>query len=175
VLTNIQVRGDGFELYDLEPAKVPDLFADRPLEIVGKWKGQPRGQIIITGTTANGPYETAFDVATASTNHPALRPLWARERARVLGDYAALNDSRAKTSLKDLGLKYGLLTEQTSFVAVDEQPQQLASNAVPVQQPLPLPQGVSQSAVGSAGSVPEPGAMSLLMFALTVLALHRRR
>lgn len=178
LLTRIEVRAEGFDLLELEPERVPDLFADRPLEIVGKWKGQPRGKITIAGTTANGPYETSFDVsaeAAKGLDHPALRPLWARERARVLGDYAALSDASAKEALKTLGLKYGLLTEQTSFVAVDDHPQAFAQASSTVHQPSPLPAGVSQNAVSSAGSVPEPGAMGLLLMVLSLMFLNRRR
>ena len=50
--------------------------------------------------------------------------------------------------------------------------------SVPVMQPLPIPQGVSQSAVsitGNAGSTPEPGVMSLLMLSLAALWMQRRR
>ncbi len=181
VLMDVRVRAEGFDIAELEPASIPVLFANRPLEIVGKWMGEPGGRIIVSGRTASGPYETAFDVAAEAargTSHPALRPLWARERARVLGDYAAIGDNNARGSLTELGLKYSLLTEQTSFVAIDQTPQTLASTATTVNQPQPLPQGVGNSAVGAtptAGAVPEPHAALLISFGLAVLALCRRR
>ena len=115
--------------------------------------------------------------------NPALRSYWARERVRELSDYAGLSareKNRTQAEVTALGLKYGLLTEYTSFLAVDERPQPelLAKAAVPVMQPLPIPQGVSQSAVsitGNAGSTPEPGVMSLLMLSLAALWMQRRR
>lgn len=178
LLTNIEIHAEGFEMAELEPAHVPDLFADRPLEITGKWKGKASGQIIIAGSTAQGRFETRFDVgaeAAKGRSHPALRPLWARERARVLGDYAALNDASATEELRKLGLKYGLLTAQTSFVAVDSQRLTFAQASATVQQAAPLPAGMSPGSVSSAGSVPEPGAMGLLLLALSLLTLNRRR
>ena len=46
-----------------------------------------------------------------------------------------------------LGLKYSLLTPYTSFVAVD-QVKRADGQVVTVKQPLPLPEGVSDLAVG---------------------------
>src|SRR6185295_13189322 len=31
VLTDIQVKANGFDIYDVEPSKLPDLFAQRPV------------------------------------------------------------------------------------------------------------------------------------------------
>jgi Ca-activated chloride channel family protein len=50
-----------------------------------------------------------------------------------------------------LGLKYNLMTEFTSFVAVDTVVRADGAKSRTVRQPLPLPQGVSDMAVG--GSV----------------------
>jgi Ca-activated chloride channel family protein len=41
VLTNIRVDYDGFDVYDVEPKSIPDLFAQRPVVIFGKWRGAP--------------------------------------------------------------------------------------------------------------------------------------
>ena len=39
VLTDIDVRFAGFDVYDVEPGKIPDLFASRPIVVFGKWRG----------------------------------------------------------------------------------------------------------------------------------------
>src|SRR5688572_4829839 len=38
VLTDIDVRFAGFDVYDVEPGKIPDLFASRPIVVFGKWQ-----------------------------------------------------------------------------------------------------------------------------------------
>jgi Ca-activated chloride channel homolog len=58
----------------------------------------------------------------------------------------------------DLGLRYGLLTAYTSFVAVDSQVRGSDERSVTVEQPLPLPQGVSNLAVGGFAALPAAGA-----------------
>lgn len=47
-----------------------------------------------------------------------------------------------------MGLRYGLLTRYTSFVAVQEVVRRTTESADDVDQPLPLPAGVSDLAVG---------------------------
>ena len=50
-----------------------------------------------------------------------------------------------------LGLKYSLMTPYTSFVAVD-QVKRADGQVVTVKQPLPLPEGVSDLAIGESRS-----------------------
>ena len=57
--------------------------------------------------------------------------------------------------ITSLGLTYGLLTRYTSFVAVQEIVRRTTESADDVDQPLPLPAGVSDLAVGVT-SGPEP-------------------
>ena len=45
VLTDIRVAFDGFETYDVAPLTVPDLMAERPVMLFGKWRGTPGGRI----------------------------------------------------------------------------------------------------------------------------------
>jgi Ca-activated chloride channel family protein len=70
-----------------------------------------------------------------------------------------------------------LLTQYTSFIAVDHVVR-TSEEAVEVNQPLPLPQGVSNLAVGAAvPSTPEPAPwLALLVVAgLVGAAVLRRR
>ena len=199
VLTQVRVAFEGFEVSELLPETVPDVYADRPVLLAGKWRGEPRGRIKVSGLTAGRDFEAWIDVtseaakAGAMTN-PALATFWAREKVRELSDYAGLGQGereRTRAEVTALGLKYGLLTEFTSFLAVDETPvpsllaQTLGNGkTVPtVRQPLPLPLGVSGlaarpatvSITGNAGSTPEPGTMGLLMLSLAALWMQRRR
>ena len=62
VLTGIDVTFSGFDVYDVEPRKVPDLFASRPIVVFGKWRGAARGSIEISGKTGRGLYQTSIAV-----------------------------------------------------------------------------------------------------------------
>jgi Ca-activated chloride channel family protein len=150
VLTQIKVAFPGFEAYDVEPVALPDLFALRPLTLLGKYKGKPSGTIEVKGKTAAGDFAQQVKVTEgqASPDNAALRLLWARKRIQRLADTGRLtkDDARVK-EVTALGLKYSLMTAYTSFVAVDKI-KRADGQVVTVKQPLPLPQGVSDLAVG---------------------------
>jgi len=152
VLTGITVDFGRFQVYDVEPASIPDVLADRPVIVFGKWRGKPLGSIIVRGTSGNESFTERLDVAHARPleANAALRYLWARHRITLLADYNRLSpqDERVQ-EVTSLGLTYNLLTAYTSFIAVDTQVRVVDGTAVTVKQPLPLPQGVSDLAVGN--------------------------
>lgn len=181
VLTGVAVRFDGVDAFDLEPAVQPDVFAEKPIVVIGKWRGERRGTITVSGSSAKGPWSHRFSLSEVAPKpeHEALKWLWARERVRGVSDFAggAVTDEERAT-VTSLGLRYGLLTAYTSFIAVLEQVR-TAGPATDVDQPLPMPAGVSDLAVGDSmerGDEPELLLLVVaLVLALGVTALHRRR
>jgi Ca-activated chloride channel family protein len=167
VLTHVTVEPSDFETYDVEPLSAPDLFAERPLIVFGKWRGKPSGTIRVTGLGGEGQYEKVFDVAETkpSVDNQALRSLWARARVGRIADYGADDSDDTRKAVTALGLKYELLTAYTSFVAVHEQVRNQDGSAEAVEQPLPMPQGVSDLAV------PEPELQLLVILVLLLLGL----
>ncbi|MBN2214267.1 MAG: VWA domain-containing protein [Bacteroidales bacterium] len=152
VLTDIKVEYPGFNVYDVQPAVYPDVFAEKPLIITGKYKGDPKGLIRITGKTADILFSESFDVKNLKPDQSnlALKYLWAREKIRLLDDYTrVVNDQDLVKQITGLGLKYNLLTSYTSFIAIDSEIRNNGETITTVKQPLPLPQGVSNYAVGS--------------------------
>jgi len=172
VLTNIGVTFDGFKAYDIEPKTWPDLFARRPLVIQGKWRGALDGDVTITGFTGETRYRHEIDLgALAPSSEAALPLLWARSRIARLSDYNRVwEDADNKQAVTNLGLTYNLMTEYTSFVAVDEVVRNESGESETVTQPLPLPKGVSNLAVGKAGVTPEPRAIWVTVLAGALVA-----
>lgn len=175
VLTQVQVRYDGFDAYDVAPAALPDLYATRPVAIFGKWRGEARGSITLTGVTGRGRFVNTFDVAgaTPAVGH-GLAHLWARETIAALSDFVYGDGNRA--AVVELGLRYGLLTAYTSFIAV-HQVVRSDGAALDVDQPLPLPSGMDAAALGMESGDEPPLAVLLLAVGLAALALAivRRR
>ncbi len=150
VLTRIKVAFEGFDAYDVEPSVLPDLFALRPLMVLGKYKGKPAGAIEVKGKTVKGEFVQKVKVteSQASPDNASVRLLWARKHIQRLADLTRLakDDPRIR-EVTELGLKYSLMTAYTSFVAVDKI-KRADGTLVTVKQPLPLPEGVSDLAVG---------------------------
>lgn len=151
VLTRVKVGFGKFDVYDVEPISIPDVFAERPVIVFGKWRGRPAGEITLNGMTSSGPYVNKIDIRKEKPvkSNSALQYLWARHRITLLSDYNSLHkdDARIK-EVTQLGLTYNLLTAYTSFVAIDTEVRLVNGEAVTVKQPLPLPEGVSDYAVG---------------------------
>lgn len=154
VLTQVDVDFKGLEVYDVEPITVPDVLAERPVIVFGKYKGNAKGSITMKGYTGGKKkYKQVFDVSETKPDgkNAALKYLWARKRIQRLDDYKKLNmrnDAGTIAEITQLGLDYNLLTAYTSFIAVDKQIVNETGELAEVKQPLPLPQGVSNSAVG---------------------------
>jgi Ca-activated chloride channel homolog len=192
VLTNVKARFDGLDVYDVQPAlaQLPDVLGGRPVVLFGKWRGQPgvpaSGTLVIEGSSAEGAYVSEVSATGREDNaSAALRHLWARQRIASLTDQEALEGGSAqKSAITELGLKYGLLTQYTSFIAVDH----IVRNPNPalsptVNQPSPMPEGVSNLAVATLGaevpSTPEPSAWLAMLIVLgivvsTVIARRRK-
>lgn len=155
VLTEIMVKFNGFEAYDVEPVSIPDVLAERPILVFGKWRGNPQGFVKLSGMTGDGKYSETLKVKDykPSKDNAALKYLWARHRIMILSDYNKLrNDDKRVQEITGLGLTYNLLTAYTSFVAVDDEVRNIDGKTTTVKQPLPLPEGVSDYAVGSHGN-----------------------
>ena len=152
ILTDIKIEFNGFDVKDVEPKKVPDLFLQKPIILFGKYNGKPSGVIEIKGLNGNGLYKEKINVYEKSPlkENSALPYLWARHKIAMLSDYETLEgNEKNKNEIISLGLKYNLLTQYTSFIAEDTIVRNKGGKIQTVNQPLPLPEGVSNYAVGA--------------------------
>jgi Ca-activated chloride channel family protein len=176
VLTDVRVGFEGFEVYDVEPSALPDVLAARPVVVFGKWRGAPAGTIHVAGVSGSGDFSQRFDVggAVPQPENRALAQLWARKRIAALSDYGLAEPSEAaRGEILALGLCYRLLTKFTAFVAVSHVVRNREGDATDVKQPLPLPKGVSASAVGgSLGVAAEPPLLVLACALIVIGAGH---
>ncbi|HZP67480.1 MAG TPA: VIT domain-containing protein, partial [Rudaea sp.] len=130
LFSHVQVRFAGFDAFDLEPKHLPDLMAERPLVLVGKYHGAPSGTIELAGLAGGKAATMVIDVPRASrvVSGDSLRYLWARSRVgRLLDEHFASpgwgdgpiadQGEDAKREITQLGLAHSLLTPYTSFVA----------------------------------------------------------
>jgi Ca-activated chloride channel homolog len=171
VLRHVRVRFSGFDAYDVEPSVQPDLFAERPIVVFGKWRGPRRGTVQITADAPSGGFARTLQIASVSAgSHAALPQLWARSRIAHLSDFAAEPEADAD-KITALGLEYSLLTPYTSFVAVLEQLRNPGGAALHTAVPVALPLGMEldeSCGAYAAGAEPE---LYLLLMAAAFMAL----
>ncbi len=123
VLTDVAIdAGDGVELYDLQPEMLPDLFAGDEMVVFGRYRGAGRGEWSVAVHGRRNGAEERFRSGTAGAgDQPAndyIPRLWAARKAGALSREIRLHGQTAElmTALKELALRYGVLTEYTSYL-----------------------------------------------------------
>ena len=129
VLTDLALRGDGIEFYDLQPERLPDLFAGDELVVFGRYRGAGSGDRSLTITGKRDGREERFSTAARAsgeaTGNDYIPQLWAARKAGALSRELRLHgpNSEIVSELKRLALRYGILTEYTSYLV--QEPNQM--------------------------------------------------
>ncbi|MDQ8186573.1 VIT domain-containing protein [Pelagicoccus sp. SDUM812002] len=180
ILTELAVTFDGMEVFEVEPISLPDLLAERPMVVFGKFAGDLSGKIVLSARAGDSGYKETTNLSDAVNlaESRSLEYVWARERIRRISDYNGLWPSEERRQkITKLGLKHSLLTKYTSFVAVDKVIRSDGNGLQTVSQPLPIPEGMAQSIGGSSVPVtPEPemwALMGLVLVAVSWILLRR--
>src|SRR3989454_1003457 len=122
VLTDLALRADGVELYDLQPQSLPDLFGGDELVVFGRYRGAGSGERFVTVTGRRGGREERFSTGARFGGEQAgpdyVQQLWAARKAGALSSDLRLHGPNPEivSELKRLALRYGILTEYTSYL-----------------------------------------------------------
>ncbi len=163
VLTDISLDfSEGLRVVDLLPSPdaIPDLFDAKPLVIHGRYTGPGRGTLTIRGRTGAGAYERTIelDLPENEPDHDVTATLWARAKVdEILTPHLkAVQQGSPPADIQaevvELGETFQIMTQYTSFVAVEKSRLTIGGRPVLVAVPIELPQGVSHEGVfGDAG------------------------
>lgn len=156
LLTDISLTWDGIAVTDIYPRRTPDVFSAKPVIVTGRYTRPGRGKLHLRGLTANGEYKRDIDVVlpAVETGHDALASLWARRKVDDLmsGDWLGIQRGQPQANVKEeitqTGLDYRLLTQFTSFVAVEEMTiTEPGSPPRKIEVPVELPDGVNERGI----------------------------
>ncbi|HEX7723939.1 MAG TPA: VIT and VWA domain-containing protein [Pyrinomonadaceae bacterium] len=154
LLTDISIDWNGLAVSDVYPTNVPDLFSAKPLIVTGRYSGNGRGTIRLKGKMSGRDFvrEIPIDFSSPQT-HDVLATLWARTRIDDLmsqdfngAQRGAMKDD-VKQSIVQLGLDYRLMTQFTSFVAVEEMIVTDSGQPRRIDVPIEVPEGVNRASV----------------------------
>ncbi|HWR54017.1 MAG TPA: VIT and VWA domain-containing protein [Bryobacteraceae bacterium] len=152
LLTDIAIDWNGLPVSDVQPARIPDLFGAKPVVITGRYNGSVTGTIRLRGRMAGREFarEIRLNLPAAEPRHDVLASLWARRKIEALSPQhwssTAMGDDTREAIVK-LGLEFRLMTEFTSFVAVEERIVTEGGQPRTVQVPVGMPEGVSHEGV----------------------------
>jgi hypothetical protein len=155
LLTDITVDWSGLPVSDIYPQRIPDLFGAKPVILTGRYTGASRGVIRLKGKMQGREFvrEVAVDLPETESQHNVLSSLWARARIDDLmgQDYNGMQQGAMKPELQEtitnLGLEYRLMTQFTSFVAVEEMIVTDGGQPRRIDVPVEVPEGVNRAGV----------------------------
>lgn len=151
VLTDVKMDFGGLAVKEVFPKDVSDVWAEKPLYVQGRYTKPGEGTVTLSGYAAGKPYEQRLHVIFPEDNraNAVLSSIWARTKVdQLMGqDWLGAQQGSMNKTLKDeivkIALEHHLMTQYTSFVAVDETP---VGKGTPHRQiiiPVEIPDGVS--------------------------------
>ncbi len=172
VLTDVSIDWGGLPVADVYPKRIPDLFSARPVAIYGRYSGAARGTIRLRGKVNGREFERAIavDLPAAQPEHDAVATLWARNKVEDLMSQDWLGAQRGayrpelRRQVEQLGLDYRLMTQFTSFVAVEETRVVEGGKPRVIEVPVEMPEGVSYEGVYGRGEPMRAMASPVAMF-----------
>jgi Ca-activated chloride channel family protein len=141
-VTDLQARlvGGGGEI---TPGTLPDLYAGEPLVILAR-AAALSGTLEVSGRIGDRSWSQSVDLSTA-VDGPGVARLWARRRVaetEVAERLGTVNAATAAEAIAQLGLRFGMVTRETSLVAIDRTPSRPANARLTEEElPLNLPKG----------------------------------
>ena len=152
LLTDISIDWNGMPVTDVYPQRIPDLFSAKPLILSGRFTSPANGTIHLKGKVAGNDFARDIQVSFPENMaaHDVLSSLWARRRIDDLMsyDYSGAQNGNMKPDLKQtitqVGLEYRLMTQFTSFVAVEEMVVTDGGQPRRIDVPVEVPEGVNQ-------------------------------
>ncbi|HZI87541.1 MAG TPA: VIT and VWA domain-containing protein [Pyrinomonadaceae bacterium] len=155
LLTDISLEWNGLPVADVYPQRIPDLFSAKPVIMTGRYTSAGSGVVRLKGKMSGRDFVRDIPVTfpESKTQHDVLAPLWARSRIDDLmsQDLEGMQRGATRPDLKEtitnLGLEYRLMTQFTSFVAVEEMIVTDGGTPRRVDVPVEVPEGVSRQGV----------------------------
>jgi Ca-activated chloride channel family protein len=121
VLSDIEITIDGVDTWDTAPAGIPGIFAGNQALLTGRYDGDGKAAVTVTGTSAQGPEEFVYDVVFPERDQadPAVAQLWAQRRVADL--LTELRIEGVRDSLIEeivaVANQFGIVTPYTAYLA----------------------------------------------------------
>jgi len=157
LLTDVSVDWNGLPVTGVYPGRIGDLFSAKPVILHGRYSKAASGTIKLKGKVGGQDYvrEIPVNLPESETQNNVLSTLWARTKVDDLLSKSLKYDSGAEESYLDLkaktkldiialSLKYNLLTEFTSFVAVEEKVRTVGGKPRKIVVPVEPTEGMKQ-------------------------------
>ncbi len=159
-IMDFEIDWGDFEVYDVYPSGIQDIYPGTPLFIVGKYSDSGRETIKLTGFVAMNSWSqnVSITLPEGPVSNEAIAILWAREKIHELNRQLLSSEypDPIVTVITATALEYQILSAFTSFVAVSKEARtDSTDNPLMVQIPVNMPDGVSYEGVFGTGTPPQ--------------------
>ena len=174
VLTDIKLDFHGMPVKEVFPHELADVWAEKPLYIKGRYTEPTAGTVTITGFAGGKPYkqDLAVNFPAAEKKNGVIASVWARAKVdRLMGeDWFGAQKGSVNPELKEeiikTALDHHIMTQYTSFVAVEEKVVTEGGKAKTVTVPVEVPEGVDRDmAYGDEGNMLGSGTINMHRYA----------
>ena len=122
---NITIDIDGTKVKNLTPEEIRTLYRGEQLSVFGHYFKPGKVEVILKADKGNSTeeYKTTVELPEQSTDNPELERLWAFSAIKDMEasmNYLGVKDADTEQALEQLALEYGLLTDYTSLLVVEE-------------------------------------------------------
>jgi len=144
-MTDLEIDWGRLQVSDVFPSGLSDLIVGSPVVLSGRFRGAGRAKVRVKGQVAGHSQviEVPLDLESGESND-AIAKVWARAKIASLHDRMTW-DREARDSIvaeiRDLGLTHNLVTDFTSFVAVDSSRRTEGDHGTTVPVAVPVPAG----------------------------------
>lgn len=140
---------------EVYPRYVPDVFTAAPVVLKGRYTKPGNGFVTVSGTLRGRPWSRRIAVTLPEVDKDgsAIATLWAREKIEDLQrqDWLGAQTGNPKLDLKDaiirVALEHRLMSQYTSFVAVEQKVVNVGGTQKTVDVPVEMPDGVSYEGI----------------------------
>ncbi|MFQ5608919.1 MAG: VIT and VWA domain-containing protein [Woeseiaceae bacterium] len=120
-MTDLSIDWGNMRVSDVYPSRAPDIFVGRPVFITGRFTGQA-SSVVVSGLAGNETRQFVINPNDDDESSANLSKIWARLRIADLSDRQAWESDPGNElgiEIRETALRYQLMSDYTSFVAVD--------------------------------------------------------
>ncbi len=126
VLVDLALDFGGADVYDVYPNPIPDMFLGGQVVVTGRYRKGGPTTVTLTGNINGQKYNSTYkdikfiDKAADAKPYSFVPRLWAQRKVDALMAQLATGgtDPKIVDQVRELGLKYNIITPYTSFVAL---------------------------------------------------------
>ena len=164
LLLDVSVDWNGLPVEDVYPKQIPDVFSSGPIVLKGRYTRAAEGDITIHGMLRGKPWARTLHVSlpAAHSDGSAISTLWAREKIEDLqnqdwlGAQSNSPHPEIQQQIINTALEYHLMSQYTSFVAVEQRVVNIGGRQRTLDVPVEMPEGVAYDGIMAEGKTSKP-------------------